>query len=81
MINNYILDLLRNNSDLYSFNTIVRKQTMKAIILAAGCGNRMRSLTDNIHKTLLSVNNQTIIERIINSLYNNNVKNITIVTG
>jgi histidinol-phosphate/aromatic aminotransferase/cobyric acid decarboxylase-like protein/choline kinase len=54
---------------------------MKAIILAAGFGNRMSPLTDNKHKTLIEVNGQTILDRIILSLLENQVKEIVIVTG
>lgn len=54
---------------------------MKAVILAAGFGNRMRPLTFKTHKTLLSVGDQTIIERIINSLISHNIKEIILVTG
>ena len=54
---------------------------MKAIILAAGYGNRMKPLTDNEHKTLLKINNITIIDNIINSLISNSINNIVIVTG
>ena len=54
---------------------------MKAIILAAGYGNRMRPLTDNQHKTLLKINNFTILDNIIDSLINNSVNDIVIVTG
>jgi len=34
---------------------------MKAIILAAGYGNRMKPLTDQMHKTLLTVGGASII--------------------
>jgi histidinol-phosphate/aromatic aminotransferase/cobyric acid decarboxylase-like protein/choline kinase len=54
---------------------------MKAIILAAGFGNRMSPLTDNKHKTLIEVNGQTILDRIIRSLLDNQVQHIVIVTG
>jgi histidinol-phosphate/aromatic aminotransferase/cobyric acid decarboxylase-like protein/choline kinase/trans-aconitate methyltransferase len=54
---------------------------MKAIILAAGYGNRMRPLTDEIHKTLLSVNNKTIIDGIIDSLKVHEISEIVVVTG
>ena len=54
---------------------------MKAIILAAGFGNRMRPLSDAIHKTLIQVGNDTIIGRIIDGLLANDVKDVLIVTG
>jgi Histidinol-phosphate/aromatic aminotransferase and cobyric acid decarboxylase len=54
---------------------------MKAIILAAGYGNRMRPLTDTVHKTLLNVAGETIIGRIIDGLCNNNITDIVVVTG
>jgi histidinol-phosphate/aromatic aminotransferase/cobyric acid decarboxylase-like protein/choline kinase len=54
---------------------------MKAIILAAGYGNRMRPLTDNLHKTLLSVNGKTIIGGIVDGLVDNGVRDIVVVTG
>lgn len=54
---------------------------MKAIILAAGYGNRMRPLTDNEHKTLMKVANSTIIDRIIEALLANDVSDIIVALG
>ena len=54
---------------------------MKAIILAAGYGNRMKPLTDNTHKTLLKVGGVTIIDRLIMSLSENKISDIVVVTG
>jgi len=54
---------------------------MKAIILAAGYGNRMKPLTNHIHKTLLSVNGETIISRIITGLIDNCITDVVVVTG
>jgi histidinol-phosphate/aromatic aminotransferase/cobyric acid decarboxylase-like protein/choline kinase len=54
---------------------------MKAIILAAGYGNRMRPLTDRVHKTLLTVSGQTIIGRIVDGLVDNGIRDLVVVTG
>ena len=54
---------------------------MKAIILAAGFGNRMSPLTNDTHKTLLKVAGKSIIDRILDSLGRNNVIDIVLVTG
>jgi histidinol-phosphate/aromatic aminotransferase/cobyric acid decarboxylase-like protein/choline kinase len=54
---------------------------MKAVILAAGIGRRMGSLTNECHKTLLEVGGRTIIARILEGLRVNGVTDICIVTG
>lgn len=54
---------------------------MKAIILTAGFGRRMRPLTNDNHKTLLKIGEMTIIEKIIDGLLENEVTDIVIVTG
>lgn len=57
------------------------KNEYVALILAAGFGNRMKPLTNNTHKTLLEVGGESILGRIINSLEEENIKEIYIVTG
>jgi len=54
---------------------------MKAIILTAGYGNRMRPLTDRTHKTLLKAGGETILSRIIDGLLTNSIRAIVMVTG
>ncbi len=54
---------------------------MKAIILAAGFGNRMRPLTDAQHKTMLMVAGKTIIGRIVEGLLANGITDMAVVTG
>ena len=41
---------------------------MKAVILAAGMGKRLKDITLNIPKPLLKIANTTIIEYLISSL-------------
>ena len=52
-----------------------------AIILAAGRGKRLKSLTDDCPKSLLKVRGQMLIERLIEQLQAKGVDNICIVTG
>jgi len=54
---------------------------MKAIILAAGIGKRLMPLTENMPKSLIEVNGVSILERLIRSLVENNVRDIVITTG
>ena len=54
---------------------------MKAIILAAGLGSRLRKITKKNHKSLIKIGNQTILERIIYQLELCGVKKINIICG
>jgi histidinol-phosphate/aromatic aminotransferase/cobyric acid decarboxylase-like protein/choline kinase len=54
---------------------------MKAIVLAAGLGARMRPITDTLHKSLVSVGGTTILGRIVDGLLGIDVRDILVVTG
>lgn len=54
---------------------------MKAIILAAGIGSRIRPLTDNSPKCLLKVGNKTILERMIDNLIAMGISEFIMITG
>jgi len=54
---------------------------MKAVILAAGKGTRMRELTDELPKPMLKVHNMPILEHILEGLLQAGVREIFIVTG
>ena len=51
---------------------------MKAMILAAGRGNRMRPLTDTVPKPLLKVNGKSLIEYHLEKLYLSGIKDVVI---
>jgi len=53
----------------------------QAIILAAGRGKRLKSLTENIPKCLIKINDNTILDRQIEILFRNGINEIIIVTG
>jgi NDP-sugar pyrophosphorylase family protein len=54
---------------------------MKAVILAAGKGTRMRELTNELPKPMLRVQGKPILERIVAGLVSAGVREIFIVTG
>jgi len=54
---------------------------MRAILLAAGQGSRMRPLTDSIPKCLLPIGDETLLSRLIKQLQVNEINDITVVTG
>lgn len=53
----------------------------RAIIMAAGFGNRMRPVTDTIPKPLVKVNGKRMIETCIDGLLANGITEIYIVVG
>lgn len=53
----------------------------RAIILAAGRGERMKPLTDTVPKPLILVNGSRMIDTIIQSLRRNGITEIYVVTG
>jgi dTDP-glucose pyrophosphorylase len=54
---------------------------MKAVILAAGKGTRMRELTNEIPKPMLRVHGKPILEHILGGLLAANIREVFIVTG
>lgn len=54
---------------------------MKAVILAAGKGTRMKELTNDVPKPMLTVEGRPILEHIVRGILSAGVKAIFIVTG
>ena len=54
---------------------------MKAVILAAGMASRLRPLTDNTPKCLLRVGRRSLLQRTVDALMENGIRDIVIVTG
>jgi len=54
---------------------------MKAIILAAGKGSRIKEITDGKPKSFLRIGDKTIIQHQINVLKNSGIEKIIIITG
>src|SRR5204863_8807950 len=54
---------------------------MKAIILAAGKGTRMRELTQELPKPMLKVHGKPILEHILEGLMAADIRDVAIITG
>ena len=54
---------------------------MKAMILTAGQGSRMRPLTHDTHKALLTVAGKSILRHVVDSLLMHGIRDIVIVLG
>lgn len=54
---------------------------MKAVILAAGKGTRMRDLTNEVPKPMLKVQGKPILEHILQGILAAGIRNFFIVTG
>lgn len=54
---------------------------MKAVILAAGVGSRIKPMTDNCPKSLLKVGDYTILEMMISHIQNCGINEVVLVLG
>lgn len=54
---------------------------LKAIILAAGIGSRIRPLTDNCPKSLLKIGDYTILQMMLSHLQSSGINDVVIVLG
>ena len=54
---------------------------MKAVILAAGLGSRINSITKNIPKSMIKINGKYIFKIIVESLVNSGIEEIIFVIG
>ena len=54
---------------------------MKAIIVAAGPGRRLRQITSNKPKCLIAIGGKTILERALEALRENRIEEIAVVRG
>ena len=52
-----------------------------AVILAAGLGSRIRPLTDDVPKTLLTIGDETILARILTGIQEAGIDDVVLVLG
>jgi len=54
---------------------------MKAILLAAGVGSRIRPLTNDKPKSLIDVNGKSILQRMLENVEDVGIKDVIVITG
>jgi phosphoenolpyruvate phosphomutase len=57
------------------------KDPINAVILAASRGKLLGHLTSDIPKTMLKIGKESILSRMVNNIYEHDIKDITVVTG
>lgn len=63
------------------YTDLVTKPVRTALLLAAGTGSRLAPLTDSTPKCLVTVNEISILERLVSSLQDHNFNRLVIVIG
>jgi NDP-sugar pyrophosphorylase family protein len=56
-------------------------ENMKAVVLAAGEGTRLRPFTSSEPKVMIPVANRPILESVVDALVANDIRDIVIVVG
>jgi len=54
---------------------------MKTVIIAAGCGSRLKEKHDGVPKSLMKINGERIIDDIIGKVHRSGINDIVLVTG
>ena len=54
---------------------------MKLVIIAAGQGKRIRSITEDLPKTLLKINGRTLLETLLENSLHVGISDVVVVTG
>ena len=74
---------MRNNCQQFydDVSTTESVNPMKALILTAGRGNRLRPLTANRSKSMLMIAGRPVLDYIFESLIENNIKDVIVVVG
>lgn len=70
-----------NSLEIKKVKKTIEESNMKAIIIAAGAGNRLMPLTDDLPKCMLKFGGKTLLQRQIDALRACNVKNIVLIKG
>ena len=70
-----------NVSQIEEINKSINKEDIKALIIAAGLGSRLKKHTENLPKCMLDFGGKTLLQRQLDAYKKNGIKDISLVRG
>ena len=70
-----------NNDQIIDLENSINKENIKALIIAAGLGSRLKKHTENLPKCMLDFGGKTLLQRQLEAYNKNNIKDISLIRG
>ena len=70
-----------NNDKIIDLENSINKENVKALIIAAGLGSRLKKHTENLPKCMLDFGGKTLLQRQLEAYNKNNIKDISLIRG
>ena len=70
-----------NNDQIIDLENSINKENVKALIIAAGLGSRLKKHTENLPKCMLDFGGKTLLQRQLEAYNKNNIKDISLIRG
>tara|TARA_B100000963_G_scaffold143815_1_gene125283 strand:+ start:1700 stop:2836 length:1137 start_codon:yes stop_codon:yes gene_type:complete len=70
-----------NNDQIIDLENSINKDNIKALIIAAGLGSRLKKHTENLPKCMLDFGGKTLLQRQLEAYNKNNIKDISLIRG
>ena len=70
-----------NNDQIIDLENSINKENIKALIIAAGLGSRLKKHTENLPKCMLDFGGKTLLQRQLEAYNKNNITDISLIRG
>ena len=70
-----------NNDQIINLENSINKENIKALIIAAGLGSRLKKHTENLPKCMLDFGGKTLLQRQLDAYSKNNITDISLIRG
>ena len=67
--------------DIYELEKLMTSSNVKAIVIAAGLGSRLKGYTEDLPKCMLKFGEKTLLERQVDAYRECGIKNISVIRG